>query len=159
MRTLLALASLTGIYLLALASAKPADVITGVVVAAGALAVARRAPGSPRTGTLRSLPALVPFVGAVIVDVAKGTWDVALVVLGLRRLQWPGSVEIPIGERTELGTVASTIASTLSPGEVLIDIDRERGVYLIHALDASDPEQIRARHRQGYERWQKKALP
>jgi multicomponent Na+:H+ antiporter subunit E len=159
MRTLLALAVLTAVYLLALASAKPADVACGVIVAGGALAVARRAPGNPRTGALRSFPALVPFLGAVLLEVVKGTWDVALVVLGLRRLQQPGVVEIPIGDRTELGTVASAVASTLSPGEVLIDIDGDRGVYLIHALDAGDPDAVRAHHRHGYERWQKRALP
>ena len=80
-------------------------------------------------------------------------------VLGLRRLRQPGVVEIPIGDRTELGTVASAIASTLSPGEVLIDIDGDRGVYLIHALDASDPDAVGAHHQHGYERWQKRALP
>jgi multisubunit Na+/H+ antiporter MnhE subunit len=159
MRTVLALAALTGVYLLALASVAPADVAAGVAVAAAALAVARRAPGNPRTGSLRSLPALVPFLAAILVDVARGTWEVALVVLGVRRLRAPGTVEIPIGERTELGTVVSTLASTLSPGEVLIDIDHERGVYLIHALDAGDPDALRTRHRHGYERRQRKAVP
>jgi multicomponent Na+:H+ antiporter subunit E len=159
MRTVLALAALTGVYLLALASVAPADVACGVAVAAGALAVARRAPGSPRTGTLRSLPALILFLGAVVVDVARGTWEVALVVLGVRPLRGPGTVEIPIGDRSELATVVSTLASTLSPGEVLIDIDHERGLYLIHALDVGDPDELRAHHRRGYERWQRKAIP
>jgi multicomponent Na+:H+ antiporter subunit E len=159
MRTLLALAVLTAVYLLVLASTEPADAVTGLLVAGGALAVARRAPGNPRTGTLRSPLALVPFLGAVLMEVTKGTWDVALVVVGLRRLRGPGVVEIPIGDRTELGTVVSAVASTLSPGEVLIDIDADRGVYLIHALDASDPDDVRAHHLQGYERWQKRALP
>ena len=68
-------------------------------------------------------------------------------------------VEIPIGDRTELGTVVSAIASTLSPGEVLIDIDDERGVYVIHVLDASDAGEVLRRHQRGYERWQKRALP
>jgi multisubunit Na+/H+ antiporter MnhE subunit len=159
MRTVLALSALTGVYLLDLASVAPADIACGFAVAAGALAVARRAPGNPRTGSLRSLPALFLFLGAVAVDVARGTWDVALVVLGVRRLRAPGTVEIPIGERTELGTIVSTLASTLSPGEVLIDIDHERGVYLIHALDAGDPDQVRASHRRGYDRRQRRAIP
>lgn len=159
MRALLALATLTMVYLLALASTRLADVACGVLVASGALAVARRAPGNPRTGALDSLPALFPFLAAVLVEVVKGTWEVALVVLGLRRLRQPGVVEIPLGERTELGTVASAVARTLSPGEVLIDIDGERGVYLVHALDASDPDAVRAQHRRLYERWQKRAFP
>lgn len=159
MRTLLIVAALTAIYMLALASTEPADVAVGALVAAGALAVARRAPEGPRTGGLRSVLWLGPYLGAVLVDVARGTWEVALVVLGIQPLRRPGIVEVPIGERTEMGTVAATLAGTLSPGEVLIDIDTERGVYVLHVLDATDEDAIRAAHRRGYLRYQRRTLP
>ena len=48
MRTVLALSALTGVYLLDLASVAPADIACGVVVAAGALAVAGPGPRHTR---------------------------------------------------------------------------------------------------------------
>jgi len=84
---------------------------------------------------------------------------VALVVLGRRPLDCPGIVAIPIEERTPIGVAVAALAFTLSPGDVLIDVDEEEQVMLIHVLDASDPEAVRARHRNFYERWQRRAFP
>ena len=158
-RTLQAVVVLAAVYLLALASTKPADVAAAVLVACAALAVARRAPRATTTGGLRSALALPRLLAVTLADVARGTWEMALVVLGLRPATDAGVVEVPIGARTDVGTVVSALASTLSPGEVLLDIDAERGVYVLHVFDASDPDAVRARHRRGYERYQRGALP
>jgi len=158
-RTLQAVAALTAVYLLALASTKPGDIAAGVLVAVAALAVARRAPRATTTGGLRSLLALPRLLAATLADVVRGTWEMALVVLGLRPATNAGVVEVPIGPRTDAGTVVSALASTLSPGEVLLDIDAERGVYVLHVFDASDPDAVRERHLRGYERNQRGAVP
>lgn len=155
MRALIALA---GLYLLALASTAPGDIAAAVVVAAAALAIARRAP-SAGGGGLRSLLALPRFVLVTLADVATGTWEMALAVLGARSTDAAGFVEIPIEPRTPAGAITSALASSLSPGEVLLDIDAERGVIVMHVFDASDPDAIRERHARGYERHQRRAFP
>ena len=39
-----------------------------------------------------------------------------------------------------------------APDEFPVDVDEERDVLIVHVLDASDPEAVRARHRQTHER-------
>jgi len=160
-RTLAALATLTGVYLLTLVSLDPLDALAGVLVAAVALALTRRltlvgAGGPPLAGRIVRF---FPFALAVVGDVVAGTWEVAVVVLGARELRRPGIVAVPVGQRTETGIVATAIAITLSPGEVFVDLDRERGVMLFHVLDARDPDAVRRRHELFYERYQRGVFP
>ena len=66
---------------------------------------------------------------------------------------------IPVGDRTQTGVAVSALVATLSPGEVLVDVDRERGAMLIHVIDAGDPEATRRRHEDFYQRYQRRVFP
>ena len=162
-RHLLALAGLTAVYALTLGSARTLDLVTGLLVSGALLAVARRfvfaADPEPAGDVLRRIAALPRFFAGVVTEVARGTLEVALVVLGRRSLECPGIVAIPIEERSPVGVAVAALAFTLSPGDVLIDVDEEEALMLVHVLDASDPEAVRARHRSFYERWQRRAFP
>jgi multisubunit Na+/H+ antiporter MnhE subunit len=92
-------------------------------------------------------------------DITCGTWLVFLFVSGIRKLEHPGIVLVPIGERTPTGVAVSALISTLSPGTVMMEIDFAQGVMLIHAIDASDPDQIRADHQEFYDRYQRHVFP
>jgi multicomponent Na+:H+ antiporter subunit E len=157
----LRLGALVLVWLAVLATADPLDVLLGAVASAVVLAVP--APGAPLDGgdvpLARRLAASPRFALAVLADVVRGTWDVALRVLHLRELEHPGFVEVPIGDRTELGLAVSALATTLSPGAVLVDVDEERGVMLLHVIDASDPAAVVAAHERFYERAQRGVLP
>lgn len=167
MRLLAAAAVLAGVYALALASAAPLDLAAGVVVGGavllalrGWLRLAGTGPGRrPGPAPLRRAVAFPAFASAVLVDVAVGTWDVALRVLHLRPVGRPGIVLVPIGERTPTGLAVTALALTLSPGSVLIDVDRRRGVMEVHLIDASDPAAFRARVQDFYERRQRAVFP
>jgi multisubunit Na+/H+ antiporter MnhE subunit len=162
-KRVLAVPAVAGVYLLALASLDPLDVLTGVVLAAGlvwGLGGFLFGGGDVAAGGLaRRAILFVPFAGAILWDIVRGTWQVALVVLHLRPLERPGIVEIPIGERSRTGVAVSALVATLSPGEVLVDVDWERGRMLLHVLDATDPEAVRARHEDFYRRWQEPVFP
>jgi multicomponent Na+:H+ antiporter subunit E len=159
----LSLALVAGTYLLMLASVDPLDVAAGLVVAGGTLFGFRRflfghaSGGGP--GLLARALAFPPFVVAVLRDVTIGTWDVALIVLHLRPLRQPGIVAIPFGERSDVGVVVGALVATISPGELLVDIDRERRVMLLHVIDATDPDAVRRQHDAFYERFQRKVFP
>lgn len=163
MSSVLALVLLVLVYLLTLASLDPWDVALGVGLAAGVLVWARRtlsAPSAIGAGVLAGRIARFPlFVGAIAREIVVGTWQVALVVVGVRRLSRPGIVAVPIGDRTPAGLAATALALTLSPGEVLVDIDRSRGVMLVHVIDAHDPDAVRARHDHFYRRYQRGVFP
>ena len=162
-RALLAVVLLAATYAFALASADPLDLLFGAGLATALVALFRRflagevAPGRP--SLLRRMIAFVPFAGAVILDIITGTWAVILVVLGLRPLRRPGIVAVPLGARTPLGVAVSAMATTLSPGSYLIDVDWERRVMLLHMLDASDPAAVVAAHQRFYEWYQWRVFP
>lgn len=158
-------AGLAGIYALTLGSAKALDLLIGVVLAAGVVVLLRRtlpAGGERRAGAgaivrrLAHAPRLLVHIAWTIV---VGTWDVSLVVLGLRPLGTAGIVELPVDDRSEAGAVVSALALTLSPGELLIDFDWEREVALVHVLDARDPDALRRRWQEDYERRQREVVP
>jgi multisubunit Na+/H+ antiporter MnhE subunit len=159
----LRIAGLGGIFVLTLASTDPVDLALGVTLG-GALLLAlgerlRLGPAG-RLPPLAQRVAWFPvFAGAVLADIVQGTWDVALRVLHLRRLERPGLVRVPIGERSERGVAVTALATTLSPGSVLLDVDWERGELVVHVIDASDPDGVRARLQRFYDRYQRRVFP
>jgi multisubunit Na+/H+ antiporter MnhE subunit len=158
-RLLAGAAVLCLIYVAVLGSADPLDLLVGALLGGIALAATRasRRPASP--GLARRVVRFFPFAAVVLAEVVTGTWHVALVVLGVRPLRSPGIIDVPIGERTRRGLAVSTLALTLSPGSLLIDIDETRGVMLVHVIDATDAEEVRAKFEHFYTRWQRPVFP
>jgi multisubunit Na+/H+ antiporter MnhE subunit len=166
-RFLLALVLLTLVYVLALESFAPLDVLTGALLAVALLAGFRRLTASGQVAEtriaqpslLRRIIAFVPFALVVLWDVLEGTWVMVRIVLHIHPLDPYGIVEVPIGERTPSGVAVTTLVTTLSPGSFLVDVDTERQVMLFHNIDAHDPEAIRARHEYIYQRYQRHVFP
>ncbi|MDQ3648407.1 MAG: Na+/H+ antiporter subunit E [Actinomycetota bacterium] len=161
MSRLVAIGALVGVYALTMSSFHPLDLALGALLAVGVLAWGRRAipVGRGEAHPLARLLGLPRFLAAIFGAVVGGTWHVALMVVGVRSLERSGIVAVPIGERTRSGVAASALALTLSPGEVLIDVDWERGVMLIHSIDARDPNAVRERHDFFYRRRQREIFP
>ncbi len=160
-RVFFALSLLTLIYAMVLASFHPLDLLFGAVLS-GALLYAFRpfvfdGRADPLPGLLGRCLWFFPFVGAVFLDVVKGTWEVALVTLHLRPLVSPGIVKVPVGERTPTGVAVSALVTTLSPGAFLIEANEE--FMLLHFMDASDPDSVRESHEEFYLRYQRKVFP
>lgn len=162
MSRLFALLLLVAVYLLALASLDPLDALAGALIGLAVMVWFRRFLLGERplggAETARRVLAFFPFAAVTIAEIVRGTWRVALIVLGLRPLSRPGIVLIPIGDRSEAGVAATALAITLSPGELLVDIDHEREVMLIHVLDAHDPDAVRAHYDNFYRRYQSKVF-
>jgi len=162
-RVALALAVLTATYALVLASVHPWDLALGATLSAGVLLafrpflLGRRPP--PVEGLVRRVLALPGLVWAVLADITVGTVRVAAVVLGLRPLERPGIVAVPVGERTEAGVVVSAFLATLAPGEYLVDVDWSERRMLLHVLDARDPDGVRERFDRFYRRYQRRVVP
>lgn len=152
---------LTGIYVMVLASFHPWDLFFGVVVS-GALVYGFRSfvfggRPDPLTGLAGRAAAFFPFVVAVVWDVLKGTWEVALITLHIKPLVEPGVVKLPVGERTPTGVAVLGLVTTLSPGAFLIEANDE--FMLIHVIDASDPDAFREEREDFYRRYQRKVFP
>jgi multicomponent Na+:H+ antiporter subunit E len=163
MTRVLWLLPLTLMYALALASFAPWDIAAGLIFSAALLLLFRQFVFEGRPAPPRSLPrrvaAAVPFAARVLMDMAAGTWQVALVILRLRPLRSPGIVAVPIGDCTPTGVAVMALVTTLSPGSYLVEIDWERRVMLYHVLDARDPDAVRAAFQHMYERYQRHVFP
>jgi multicomponent Na+:H+ antiporter subunit E len=168
-RYLLAVVLLTLTYAFVLASFDPWDLLLGGALSAALLFMFRNnsmfedpATGQDRVrrpGLLGRVAAFGPFAVATVWAIIEGTWEVTLVTLHLRRLECPGVVAVPIGERTPTGVAVSALVTTLSPGTFLVDVDEARGVMLIHTIDAGDPDTVREAHQQFYRRYQRNVFP
>lgn len=156
-------AALTLVYALALASFHPLDLLFGALLSAALVLISHgfvfgKDPGRAPSFFGRVV-AFVPFSLVVLRDMIVGTWEVSLVTLGLRPLTEPGIVAVPIGERTPMGVAVWAVVTGLPPGSFFVDVDRERGVALIHVLDSRDPDAFRAEQEDFYRRYQSKVFP
>jgi multisubunit Na+/H+ antiporter MnhE subunit len=163
-RYVVAIFGLTLAYALALGSFHPLDLLFGAGLSTALVVVSRRfvfgdAPGGGGPTFLRRVAAFVPLSLAVFWEVVVGTWEVTLVTLHLRPLKSPGIVEVPIAEKTPTGVAVWAVITGLTPGTFFVDVDRERGVALIHVIDASAPEAFRCKQQDFYRRYQRWVFP
>lgn len=91
------------------------------------------------------------FAVRVATDIVTANWSVARRVIGpLHRLH-PAFIEVPLDLRDPfVATILGSIVS-LTPGTVSVDVDRERWVLKLHALDAPDPEALAGNIKRRYE--------
>ena len=151
-------AGLLAVYLLVLTSTAPGDVLIGALLAVPIAFVLR-----PRRPSRRDAPVLARLRGALSLlaqtaaEMARGSWRVARFCLG--GAGSPGFVEIPQGDRSPINVALWGVLTGEAPDEVPIDVDEERRVLVVHLVDASDPEAVRARHERTNERWQRRVVP
>ena len=168
-RYVTAILALTLVYALALASFHPWDLLFGAGLSAALLFASRRfvfdadgtapRPAGRRLTLLGRVVAFVPFAAVVFRNILAGNVEVTLVTLGLRPLLRPGIVAVPVGDRTPTGVAVWAVVTGLPPGSFFVDVDRERGVVLIHVLDARDPVAYREEQEDFYRRYQSKVFP
>jgi multicomponent Na+:H+ antiporter subunit E len=134
---------LMGIYLLVLTSAAPADAAAGLLLGL-ALAVALRPPRAERRTAMPQLGALGRALGMTALEMVRGSWRTARFCL--RGGGSPGFVEIPRAGRSHRAVALWGVLTGEAPDEVPVDIDHERDLLIVHLIDASDPDAVRARH-------------
>lgn len=163
MRYAATVTALTLIYALALVSFHPWDLAFGAALEAALVFGSRRFVFGGASGQGPGLPsrmlAFGLFAAAIFREILVGTLEVTLVTLHLRPLERSGIVAVPIGERTPMGVAVWAIVTGLPPGSFFVDLDQERGVALIHILDARDPDAFRRHQADFYRRYQSKVFP
>jgi multicomponent K+:H+ antiporter subunit E len=81
------------------------------------------------------------LAGVFLYDLVVANLTVAAYVLGLKRPIRPAFVEVKLDIRDTVAVALLAAMVTLTPGTVSVDLDRARGVLLIHALVTDDPKQ------------------
>jgi multicomponent Na+:H+ antiporter subunit E len=129
------------VYLVLSGNATIPNLIVGALLALG---VSMLLPGRKDVGfNWKRSPAFVwamfRYVFVVLWDVIKGGITTARIVLSPNMPLKTGIIAIPSGSKSELGTALSAHAITLSPGELVVEMDAE-GVMYTHCLDVDKSE-------------------
>lgn len=109
----------------------------------------------PPMGLALHLLLYVPVLAYYLfIDILRGTYQVITTTLGIRPLEHPGIVRIPLETHSPYGVGPVGFFITLSPGSFLVDVDWENKIMLVHVLDASDPEGVRRDAEKYYRLWE-----
>jgi multisubunit Na+/H+ antiporter MnhE subunit len=158
MYLILVILALTGLFMAALADFSWQNAVTGGVAATTLVLVYYRwifPRKLPAAEFVIHLLLRVPlFLWYLSVDILKGTWLVTLYVVGIRQLEHPGIVKIPFGNHSDEAVGLVGHLMTISPGSFLVDIDWDDRTMLVHYIDASDPQQLRADVEKYYRLWE-----
>lgn len=130
------------VYLALSGNMTPANLIVGALVALGisALLPAGKEAVIPWRRVPRFLWALIRYIFVVGKDILEGGLSTARIVLDPRLPIHPGIIAIPSGSESELGTALSAHAISLSPGELVVEMDDE-GTLFVHCLDVEKSAQ------------------
>jgi multisubunit Na+/H+ antiporter MnhE subunit len=152
------IAGLVAVFCLTLASFAWQDLAIGLVLATGMVALFAKTlfpQPLPRADYVAHIITYAPvFLWMLFVDVVKGTWQVASIVVGLRPLHHPGIVKIPLGNHSPAGVGIVGLLVTISPGSFMVDIDWEERVMLVHFIEASNPDKLVADVEKYYRLWE-----
>ena len=134
------IAGLALVYLALTSNLEPSNIVVGLLLAGGVVGLVRppQRPTQPRR-PLRSAVALVRYVLTLIHDMVVSGLQVARIVLSPSLPIRPGIVAIPAETNTELGIALSAHAISLTPGELVVEIDDDHMMYT-HCLDATHAE-------------------
>lgn len=123
-------------YLALSGNVTPSNLVVGALAALGisALLPVENEPVIPWRRILRFLWAMIRYLLVVGKDILEGGLFTARLVLDPRLPLRPGIIAIPAGTTSELGQALSAHAISLSPGELVVEMDDEGALY-VHCLD------------------------
>ena len=136
----------------------PVQLAWGVLVSLVTLPLSWRTFELDRSWPLRTVVHgavgfLRSFFGLFIPDAVRSSIDMARRIVQPVVPMAPGIVAIPVEFHGPIDAFLLVSHVTLTPGWLVVDIDEERGLLFLHAIDARDPEKIR-RHVQDLHRKQ-----
>ena len=133
------------VYLILSGNVTPPNLVVGALAALGVSLLLPSFDLPPLS--LARVPSFVwasiRYVFVVAWDVIRGGYSTARIVLDPNMPLNPGIIAIPSGSKTELGTALSAHAITLSPGELVVEMDDE-GMMYVHCLNTDESERYAA---------------
>lgn len=118
------------------------NILAGIVIAALVVVLIRPQPHPIR---LRQLPtvlvALIRYGLVLAYDLVASGIQVAGMILDPRPTLRPGIITIPSKTRSEESQALSAHAITLTPGEIVVEMDDD-GLMYTHCLNANESEKL-----------------
>jgi multicomponent Na+:H+ antiporter subunit E len=88
-----------------------------------------------------TIVALIRYIFVLAYDLIVSGIQVASIVLNPSQSLRPGIITIPSKTKSEVAQALNAHAITLTPGEVVVEMDEEGTMYT-HCLNATDSEQL-----------------
>lgn len=122
----------------------------GFALSAGALFLIREQVGS--LGYFLRARRVLSLALLFVYELVLSSWRVAVLVMSPKMNLKPGIFAYPlkVDRDFEITLLANLI--TLTPGTLSVDVSDDRRLLYIHALDCSDPDQVRMDIASGFER-------
>ena len=139
--TLRGLLLLVAVYLALTANLQPSNIVLGLLLAAGIMLLLR--PESRDQSwplSLSGIMALLRYILVLVYDLVVSGIEVARLVLNPDLPLKQGTIAIPTTCSTEASQALSAHAITLTPGELVVEMD-ELGTMYTHVLDTSHAEE------------------
>ena len=105
----------------------------------------------PEAVRIRHPGTLLRFLLTVLYDIVVANLVVARRILGNPDRLSPAFIELPLRLESDLAISFLANAICLTPGTVSAYLSPDRRILLVHALDAPDPEAVRAHIQARYE--------
>lgn len=97
-----------------------------------------------KSANIRNTPsavwALIRYSGILFVDLIKSGFQVARILLSEKLPIEPGIIAITTGCESELSNALSAHSTTLTPGEIVVEMD-EHGTMYTHVLNVSSADE------------------
>jgi len=121
-------------------SLTPLTIVTGILVAVG-VTRAFFLPPVELSGRFNPLWFAV-FLLRFFVELVKASFQVAWRALSPRPIGRSSVVAVQLLTRSDFITTLASIAVSLIPGSMVIEVDRAGGVLYLHAIGAAEPDEI-----------------
>jgi multicomponent Na+:H+ antiporter subunit E len=97
-------------------------------------------PLLPKDSYMKGLNAFIAWCWAFLKALVLSQIRVSMIVLSPRTHPiHPGFVEFPLGDLKDPEIILLSHSISLTPGTTSVEVDKERQILLVHALEASDP--------------------
>ena len=128
------------VYLALTANLQISNIIVGLLVGTGVVLLLRPEPNRVNLArTPLAAVALARYVLILAYDLLLSGIQVARIVLSPAMSLKPGIIAIPSECESDLGSALSAHAITLTPGEMVVEMDKQ-GVMYTHVLDVTEAE-------------------
>jgi multicomponent K+:H+ antiporter subunit E len=109
------------------------------------------APFWPEHIRIRHPLALMHYLGIFVIDIVRGSFLVAWLILrGPARLR-PAFVQVPLVLRTDLAISLLANTISLTPGTVSAHLAADKRTLIVHTIDTGDADALVAEIKQRYE--------
>ncbi len=129
---------------------EPGNLVLGFALGFLVLLFARRVVGTADYARrlMQALALIAYFLWELVLSNLRVAADVLRPTLRLR----PGVVGIPLDARTDVEIVLLANLITVTPGSLSLDVSADRQTLYLHVMRFDDPETVRRKVKEGFER-------